>query len=69
MPFERGHFASRLGEGAMFRYRLSLMSVVLIAALMLGGGSAFARDIGSANFMMPGCRIFALNATGTFQSG
>lgn len=40
----------------MFRSRLSLSGFVLIAAaLMLSGGSAFA-DTTSANATMPGCR-------------
>ena len=43
----------------MFRFKLiplSLSGVVLIAALMFSGGSAFAEDSDSANGMMPHCR-------------
>ena len=41
----------------MLRSQVSLSGFVLIAALMLSGGSASAeKDAKSANYMMPGCR-------------
>jgi Rap1a immunity proteins len=56
----------------MFRpqSRLALHGIMVIAALMLSGGSAFAVDMASANYVMPGCRAF-LNKTNTdvFLSG
>jgi Rap1a immunity proteins len=39
----------------MFRSKLSLR-VVIAAALLLSGGSAFAEDSGSTIYMMRGCR-------------
>jgi hypothetical protein len=42
----------------MFRpqFRLGLHGIMVIAALMLSDGTAFAADTGSANYVMPGCR-------------
>jgi hypothetical protein len=46
----------------MFRSRFSLSSgFILIAALMLSGGSAFAGNSESANDIMPGCRAVVEN--------
>jgi Rap1a immunity proteins len=42
----------------MFRSRLSLSGIVVIAALMLSGGSAFADELDSANYAMQGCRHY-----------
>jgi hypothetical protein len=46
--------------------------VGIVAALMLSGGAAFAEDIYSANYVMPGCRDFASatdNPKLVFRSG
>jgi hypothetical protein len=56
----------------MFRFRLNLRGFVLIAALLLGGGRAFAEEnTESANYVVEGCRHFMnSNDNGnSFQQG
>jgi hypothetical protein len=48
----------------MFRSNLSLRGITIIAALMMNGGTAFAEDIDSANYMMPLCRENGLSQFG-----
>ena len=47
----------------MLRSQLSLIlrGIIVVAALMLTGGSALAEDRNSANFMMPSCRKLLTN--------
>jgi Rap1a immunity proteins len=56
----------------MFRpqLRLGLHGIVVVAALMLSDGTAFAADVASANYVMPGCRsIVAEKHTNLFLDG
>jgi hypothetical protein len=50
-----------LGGACMFRSNLSLREVILIALLMLNGGSSASAEVSisdSANYAMPGCRNY-----------
>ena len=54
----------------MFRSRFSLSGFALIALLVLSGGTAFAVDRDSANYIMQGCRSSAAdNNTDLFLAG
>jgi hypothetical protein len=45
----------------MFRPQLRLHGIMVIAALMLSGGSVLAENAKSANYVMPGCRKLLTN--------
>ena len=55
----------------MQRFQISILSGIIIAAVMSSGQAALAEDVLSANYIMPGCRSLANKDgnTGTFISG